>query len=253
LQSAIFEKCLAVLFSLRVSGLELLGLIVGSRILERIDIIRMANHSLSYIPYRNPPRGHSSFHPEMGMPVNIHVNIRRKNATGTLPPGAASIGAMACKGAITFLPIMSELIMSGIFDRIPALQINGIEVDAGWIPWAFEAIDNYYWRNRTHTGVTIKEMPSYYWRHNFAVAFMQDFTAIRNRRAIGVENMLWSSDYPHHGNDWPYSRKVISEMMQDCSSYERYMMCAGNVVRIYGLDQTYVPPALRKNLAPNSI
>ena len=25
--------------------------------------------------------------------------------------------------------------------------------------------------------------------------------------------MMWSSDYPHHGNDWPYSRKVIEETM----------------------------------------
>ena len=28
-----------------------------------------------------------------------------------------------------------------------------------------------------------------------------------------IDNIMWSSDYPHHGNDWPYSRKVIEETM----------------------------------------
>lgn len=181
---------------------------------------------------------------EMRMPVNIHVAIRRKSANPKLNiTGVSAIGAMACAGVLNFLPIMTEIIMSGIFDRLPNLKIHGVEVEAGWIPWAFEAIDNFYWRNRTHTGVSIKEMPSYYWQHHFAVTFIQDFTAIRNRHAIGVENLMWSSDYPHHGNDWPYSRRLISEMMRDVSAHERYLMCAGNAVNRFGLEQSYVPPS----------
>ena len=33
--------------------------------------------------------------------------------------------------------------------------------------------------------------------------------------------MMWSSDYPHHGNDWPYSRKVIEETMGNIPADER--------------------------------
>ena len=32
---------------------------------------------------------------------------------------------------------------------------------------------------------------------------------------------MWSSDYPHHGNDWPYSRKVIEETMNDIPAAEK--------------------------------
>ena len=40
--------------------------------------------------------------------------------------------------------------------------------------------------------------------------------------------MMWSSDYPHHGNDWPYSRKVIDDTMGDIPADERRQIVGGN-------------------------
>ena len=34
-----------------------------------------------------------------------------------------------------------------------------------------------------------------------------------HRGWFGVDNLLWSNDYPHHRHDWPYSRRVIAESM----------------------------------------
>jgi predicted TIM-barrel fold metal-dependent hydrolase len=179
---------------------------------------------------------------EMNMPVNIHVVIRKSTHGKAIQK--TTIGGMACKGAMMFLPTMMEIIFSGVLDRVPDVKILGIEVDAGWIPWCFEAVDNYYWRNRAHENVQLKQIPSYYFKENFAVSFMQDYTAIRNRYAIGIENMLWSTDYPHHGNDWPYSRKVLAEMMHGVPDHEYYLMTCGNMVRLYGLNQTWTPPSV---------
>ena len=57
------------------------------------------------------------------------------------------------------------------------------------------------------------------------------------RNDVGVRNMAWSTDFPHHGCDWPYSRKVISEMMVGVSQEDRQQILAGNMVRIYRLPQ----------------
>ena len=46
---------------------------------------------------------------------------------------------------------------------------------------------------------------------------------------------MWSSDYPHHGNDWPYSRKVIAETMQAIPDAERAKITGGNAIRIWDL------------------
>ena len=56
---------------------------------------------------------------------------------------------MALAGMLVFPPIMSELIMSGLFDRFPELPVIGVETEVGWIPEALEQLDNFYWRNRT--------------------------------------------------------------------------------------------------------
>jgi predicted TIM-barrel fold metal-dependent hydrolase len=174
---------------------------------------------------------------EMGMPVSIHINIQRKRNPRPTLEGPAAIGAMAMAGMLMFPPIMAELIMSGIFDRVPGLQIVGVETEVGWIPEALEQLDNFYWRNRAHTGVGIKRLPSEYFHDHFTCTFIRDKVGVNNRYDIGVRNMAWSSDYPHHGCDWPYSRKVVAEMLDRVPQEERHAICAGNMVRLYGLPQ----------------
>ena len=176
------------------------------------------------------------------MPVSIHINIQRKRNPKVTLEGPAAIATMALSGMMAFPPIMFELIMSGLFDRIPKLQIIGVETEIGWIPEALEQVDNFYWRNRAHTGIAIKHLPSHYFRNNFTCTFIQDRTGINNRHAIGIRNIAWSTDYPHHGCDWPYSRKIVAETMGDVPESERYWILAGNMVELYGLPQSLTPP-----------
>jgi len=142
-----------------------------------------------------------------------------------------------------FPEVMCEIIMSGVHDRFPKLTFLGVETDVGWIPAALEQLDNFYWRNRTHTGVQIKKLPSEYFHDNWCCTFIHDRIGIKNRYEIGVANMAWSTDYPHHGNDWPYSRKVIGEMLDGVPARERYDILAGNMVRVYQLPQSLEVPA----------
>jgi predicted TIM-barrel fold metal-dependent hydrolase len=175
---------------------------------------------------------------EMGLPVSIHINIRRKRSPKPTLEGPAAISSMALAGMIMFPPVMSELIMSGLFDRFPKLQVVGVETEVGWIPEALEQLDNFYWRNRAHTGIQIKRLPSEYFHGHFTCTFIRDKVGVNNRYDIGVENMAWSSDFPHHGCDWPYSRKVVAEMFDRVPAAERHAICAGNMVRLYDLPQS---------------
>ena len=179
---------------------------------------------------------------DLGMPVSIHIRIQRKRDPKPVIEGAAAIANMALSGMLLFPPILFELIMSGIFDRIPKLQIVGVETEVGWIPEALEQVDNFYWRNRAHTGLEIRHLPSTYFHEHFTCTFIQDRIGLQNRHAIGVRNMAWSTDYPHHGCDWPYSRKIVGETMLDVPRDERYWICAGNMVELYGLPQSLPVP-----------
>ena len=47
---------------------------------------------------------------------------------------------------------------------------------------------------------------------------------------------MWSSDYPHHGNDWPYSRKTIADMLGHIPRHERQKIAGGNAARIFHIE-----------------
>ena len=92
---------------------------------------------------------------------------------------------------------MLELIFAGVFDRFPRLQMVAAEVDCGWVPYVKEQIDNNYQRLAPGSTFPIERRPSEYIEEHFHFGFMTDPFGVRLRDAIGVERMLWSTDYPH--------------------------------------------------------
>ena len=65
--------------------------------------------------------------------------------------------------------------------------------------------------------------------------FIDDEVGVRNRDVIGVDNIMWSSDYPHVNSTWPRSRESIARHFAGVPDDERQKMICGNVARLYGL------------------
>ncbi len=146
------------------------------------------------------------------------------------PVGALSVGL-----GTDVIPFITQTIATGVFDRFPGLKLGAIETQAGWLPYLLEQLDDKYFRNRTWGQVNIRYLPSEYWSRNWFVTFIKDQYGIANRHSIGIDTMMWSTDYPHHGNDWPYSRKVIQFSFAGVQEEEKARMIAGNAVRIFRL------------------
>jgi predicted TIM-barrel fold metal-dependent hydrolase len=130
---------------------------------------------------------------------------------------------------------ISNLIFTGVFERFPGLHVSMIEIGVGWVPHFLEQMDDKYWRNRSWGQLPIAEPPSYYWHRNMSATFITDRVGLTLRHEAGVDNIMWSTDYPHHGNDWPYSRKVIDETMASIPAEEKAKIIGGNAVRIFNL------------------
>jgi predicted TIM-barrel fold metal-dependent hydrolase len=182
------------------------------------------------------------------LPIHIHVGL---NQAGGRQKGAAREARTEAKAPsfLTHLPDlktmgghvggasqwMSELIYAEIFDRFPGLTVVAAETGAGWIPNFLEHMNDHWWRNRTWTGSNLRLLPSDYFHRNFRVTFIRERFAVDVRHWIGVDNMMWSNDYPHHRHDWPYSRRIIDETMAGIPADERYKLVCGNAKRLYGL------------------
>ena len=94
---------------------------------------------------------------------------------------------------------LSAMLFAGVFDRAPKLKVGSVEHEAAWIPHWLKQMDFTYrerpvftrgWRSREGM------LPSEYWRRNMFVEFMEDDLGVQLRDAIGVDNMLWGSDFP---------------------------------------------------------
>jgi uncharacterized protein len=182
---------------------------------------------------------------EEQVPVHIHSGLshagkRKAGAGAALQSAQASFGALpglqqmggAVAGASEWL---SRFIYSGMFDRFPGLRMAAVECGAGWLPHFLEHMDDHWWRNRVWTKSTLRSLPSDYFRRNWKVTFIREPFAVQTRHWIGVKNLMWSTDYPHHRHDWPYSRRVIEESFIGVPDDERHAMVCGNAVELYGL------------------
>ena len=189
---------------------------------------------------------------EAGIPVCIHILMLSRAARMRARRAAARAGgrelygagseqagakaAAGLSGVFSSVPsTIGQLEFTGVFERFPRLHVSMIEIGVGWIPHFLESMDDKYWRNRSWANLPISRPPSSYWFDNMSATFVRDDYGVRNRHAVGVDNMMWSTDYPHHGNDWPYSRKVINETMAGIPPDEKQRIVAGNAVRIFGL------------------
>jgi predicted TIM-barrel fold metal-dependent hydrolase len=173
----------------------------------------------------------------MGMPIHFHVRIMRK-AQKPKPRGVrgGDLVGLANVGAVDMMTDMPEIIASGVHDRFPRLVWVMVEAGSGWIPYILEQMDDRYWRNRGWAKLELEMLPSEYFRRNWLATFVLDFYGIRNRHAAGIRNIMWSTDYPHHICDWPYSRKNAMEMFAGVPEDERDLICSGNAARLYRLN-----------------
>jgi predicted TIM-barrel fold metal-dependent hydrolase len=128
---------------------------------------------------------------------------------------------------------MVQFVNGRVFDRVPELHVVLAEVDAGWVPYVKEQLDNRLLRRTVGADARAQRLPSDVIDEHFSYTYITDHFAIRNRQAIGVERLMWSSDYPHSGSDWPNSVRVIHADFAGVPADERDLILAGNARRLY--------------------
>ena len=174
---------------------------------------------------------------ELQLPIHIHV--------GLTPPQYKTQRVAAKKGGapqlVAFATTMSrmptlfaEFIFNEVFERFPGLTIVGGEVGAGWVPFLKQELDDRYRRNRFWCEVNLTMLPSEYYDRNCKVGVVSDQYGVQNCDAVGVETMMWCSDFPHHITDWPHSRHLINSMSQGIDEGKKRKIFCENAGRLYG-------------------
>ena len=198
-----------------------------------------------------PPEGKGYDQPEyerlwataadLGTPLGLHIATNR--------PGAGQqfgAGEDRQRTSQSFLAnadhwvrmSLADMVFSGVFERHPKLQIGSVEMELSWIPHFLDRIDYTYTQRVQEDRYRFKEdmLPSDYIHRNVFFGFQEDALGISQRDIIGVDNLMWGSDYPHVESTFPRSRQIIEEILVDCTDEEKAKIAGGNAARIYHLD-----------------
>jgi predicted TIM-barrel fold metal-dependent hydrolase len=170
---------------------------------------------------------------ETGVSISHHLGNRhwlydifRRDPT----PQAAIFTSMP---ALALAEVIAWWILTGTLERFPGLQIVFVEPSLHWIPGFLDQLDRKVEGPYNLPGLRLK--PSEYFHRNMACTFMDDEVGLSLRHLVGLENILWSTDFPHPATTWPHSRDVVARQFAEIPDVERELICCGNSARIYNL------------------
>jgi predicted TIM-barrel fold metal-dependent hydrolase len=179
---------------------------------------------------------------DLDLPISMHV------ATGRNALSASTTQTTVQKGvteAAFYLQdhfvrkSIGEMIFSGVFMRHPKLRVGSIEHEICWAPFFLFQAD-YVYTDRPVRGDWLRfpdgTLPSDYFKQNVFLSFQEDRVGIRVRDVLGIEGLMWGSDYPHTESTFPRSREITSDILEDVPYAEKNLILRDNVARLYGFD-----------------
>lgn len=129
-----------------------------------------------------------------------------------------------------------ELMCRGVCERHPNLKIVVAEFNAGWIAhWLYRVEQGLQRERRNMTEPYTGPHPQEVWDRQFYATIEDDPAGLATRYLIGVDNLMWGSDYPHTDSTWPCSLEVLDEMFEGIDAEERNKITCGNVKKLYGI------------------
>jgi len=167
---------------------------------------------------------------DLDLPIHFHLGTRpvSRGLDQNLMVQISVNKSVMCEPIATF-------VFSGALQRHPNLKLVSVESGIGWMAFLVPWMDHVFARHRWHTKSELSEPPSFYFHRQVLGTFIDDVVGVRNRDVIGVENIMWSSDYPHVNSSWPESRVYIEKHFGDVPEPERRLMVGGNAARLYRL------------------
>ena len=135
----------------------------------------------------------------------------------------------------------ATLVFGGVLERFPELKLVSAENDIGWLPHFLARADLTYRKLGSlklsrSSDAKLSLLPSEYFRRQVYATFIDDEVGVRNSDLFGIDNYMWSSDYPHLMATWPRSREAVARNFQGISEDVRWKIVHENAARLYNIE-----------------
>jgi len=191
-----------------------------------------------------PPLSDPAWYPlwetcsDLDLPVNFHIGAS-DTAIDAIGPGVWPSHGKDDVGTVwsvmLFLNncrVMTNILVSRFLENFPELKIVSVESGVGWIPFMLEAVE--YQMNEA--GTKYKVPPSeIFKRQIYACSWFERKTIVPMARMIGVDNLLFETDFPHTTCLYPNALQYVAGAAAEFTAEERRKIFGGNAARVYNI------------------
>jgi predicted TIM-barrel fold metal-dependent hydrolase len=172
-----------------------------------------------------------------GLVVSSHIGTGAFAMLAPDSPGSIPNVVASFNSAYT----LTDYLMSGLFVRFPDLKVCLAESQLAWIPYVLSRAD-FVWNELRGEGFSdidksaMPHPPSHYFGTNVWCTFFRDPIGLRMLDHIGVDRVLYETDYPHTDTAWPDCQRVGAEMTDHLSEADAAKLLAENTRRLFRVD-----------------
>ncbi|MBL7502786.1 amidohydrolase [Frankia sp. CNm7] len=171
---------------------------------------------------------------ETGTVVSMHIG------SGTKTMQTAPDAPEAVQATVLFSNSAGSLVdflFSGVPHRFPDLKLMYAEAQIGWIPYVLDRADDVWLTHRgwAHGQLHCPEPPSTYYRRQVYSCFFKDPVGVGLLDRIGVDNVVFETDYPHQDGTWPQSKKAAAQQFGHLPQADINKIARDNAARLLGL------------------
>jgi predicted TIM-barrel fold metal-dependent hydrolase len=141
---------------------------------------------------------------------------------------------------------LTDLLFSGVLPRFPSLKFLSVESGIGFIPFVLEACDyTFEYGKVRQTNPEFELKPSeYFARQVYGCYIFEEFAPRELMDSIGVDNILFETDYPHPVCLYGHVREKIDAALGDATPEARRKVLFENAAKLYKLDPPDVAPPI---------
>ena len=144
-----------------------------------------------------------------------------------------SLGLMYTRFQLSGPEVLTSSLLSQACDAYPDFKFVLGECGVGWLPYILHRIDQEYEDRLFHLKLSMK--PTEFWRRQGYSTFQDERLTPEIIEAVGEDNILWGSDYPHPDSVWPESQDVIQRNLGHLDEDLRRKLVCENAGKRYGV------------------
>jgi predicted TIM-barrel fold metal-dependent hydrolase len=169
---------------------------------------------------------------DAGLPVSHHI--------GESPPASPnefnSIAVGMLQNLAPFRDAFGKYVFGGILDRHPGLRVGWFEGGINWVPSAIQDARHIAASFRHLSNLEPRNDPQHYWDTHMYASFMVDPLGLELIDHIGVDRVMWSTDFPHNESTYGYTNESLASVVEAVGADSAAAIVSGNARAFLGLE-----------------